>query len=153
MKNKKLTIYLDTNIYGRPFDSKKDYKVNVEANASVLIFELIEKGEIICISSDILEYEISKAPINKRTQMISLLSLTHRSVSLTGEIVKIAEKIHKECKIEPRDALHIASAIKGKAEYFLTCDNSVIKKAILLKKMGLSIKILNPLKFLEEVKI
>ena len=72
---------------------------------------------------------------------------------LTEEIVKIAEKIHKECKVEPRDALHIASAIKGKAEYFLTCDNSVIKKAILLEKTDLSIKILNLLKFLEEVKI
>lgn len=150
-KNKKLIIYLDTNVYGRPFDDKRNYRINIEANASVMIFEFIEKNKLKCISSDILQYEISRAPLYKREQMFSLLSLSYKNIPLTKNLMKKAEKIHTECRIPPRDALHIASAIEGKADYFLTCDESLIKKETLLKNKGFSIKILNPLTFLKEV--
>lgn len=102
----------------------------MEANASIIIFEFIEKNKLKCISSDILQYEISRAPLYKREQMLSLLSLSYKNIPLTRKVMKKAEKIHKECKIQPRDALHIALAIEGKADYFLTCDYSLIKKKL-----------------------
>jgi predicted nucleic acid-binding protein len=43
------------------------------------------------------------------------------------------------------DALHIASAIEGKANFFLTTDNGILKKKHLVTK----VIILNPINFFE----
>ena len=53
----------------------------------------------------------------------------------------------KTIGIRPRDAIHLACALKGEAEYFLTCDNKLIKKS---SELGINLKIMNPLKFIED---
>ncbi|MBI5191823.1 MAG: PIN domain-containing protein [Nitrospirae bacterium] len=60
----------------------------------------------------------------------------------------IANKAKKfESKgIKPRDALHIACALEAGADYFLTCDDKLIKKASPIR----GLKILNPIRFIEE---
>lgn len=47
--------------------------------------------------------------------------------------------------IKPRDAMHLACAVKGKADYFLTCDDKLIKKARFIKE---DIVIINPIDFI-----
>jgi predicted nucleic acid-binding protein len=48
------------------------------------------------------------------------------------------------------DALHLASAEKGKADYFCTCDDKFLKKA---KKISdLVIKVISPIELIEEIK-
>jgi predicted nucleic acid-binding protein len=49
--------------------------------------------------------------------------------------------------IKPRDAIHLACALKGKAEYFVTCDDKLIKKAGLMND---NIIAMNPVDFVRE---
>lgn len=49
---------------------------------------------------------------------------------------------------KPRDSLHLACAVKGNADYFLTCDDKLIKK---VSTMGIDLKIMNPIRFVEEM--
>jgi len=51
--------------------------------------------------------------------------------------------------IKKLDALHIACAIKGNAEYFLTTDDGVLKKAASIH----DIKITDPIGFIKEVSL
>mgnify|MGYP001817428661 CR=1 FL=1 len=56
-----------------------------------------------------------------------------------------------EIGLKAKDALHIACAIEGKANYFLTTDDEILKKCSTYKEVG----VINPLEFLiilEELK-
>jgi predicted nucleic acid-binding protein len=52
--------------------------------------------------------------------------------------------------IKPLDALHLASAEKGKADYFCTCDDKFLKKAKRIP--GLAVKVMSPIELIEEIK-
>ena len=53
------------------------------------------------------------------------------------------------CDIKKIDSLHLACAIKANADYFLTTDDGVIKKAIHIQ----NIQIVDPIGFIKEVLI
>ena len=48
-------------------------------------------------------------------------------------------------ELKSKDALHIACAIEGKAEYFLTTDDKILKKGKHIKE----IKIIDPIEFIK----
>jgi len=67
------------------------------------------------------------------------------------EIKNIAKEIIEKSSTRHKDALHLACAIYNKCEYFITCDDQLIR-AILNSKEDLkhilnSINIMNPIDF------
>jgi predicted nucleic acid-binding protein len=50
-----------------------------------------------------------------------------------------------EIGLKAKDALHIACAIEGKANYFLTTDDEILKKCSTYKEVS----VINPLEFLK----
>lgn len=64
------------------------------------------------------------------------------------EIVYNMAKEFESKGAKPRDSLHLACAVKGNADYFLTCDDKLIKK---VSTMGTDLKIMNPIRFVEEM--
>ncbi|MFH1943572.1 MAG: hypothetical protein ABIL68_15840 [bacterium] len=150
-------IYLDANVFGRPFDDRSQLRIALESEACLLILELVKQKKVDCLGSDILRLEISRGPIPKRLQMQSLLELCSKHMSETNMLKHLAQQISEESQIQGRDALHIASACIGKAEYFITCDDILIKKhrkiESMVKRLGYNIKIISVLYFIEEVKL
>jgi len=151
-----MLIYLDTNVFGRPFDDRSYLRIEIEAQASLAILNMIEENKLNCLGSDILKLEVAQTPMPKRIRIQSLITLCSTNISETDILKNLALKIYRKNIIEPRDALHIASACLGKAEYFITCDNEIIRKAEKieedLKELGYNIKIYGVLDFIEEVK-
>lgn len=151
-----MIIYLDTNVFGRPFDDRSYLRIDIEAQASLAILAMIKEKQMKCLCSDILRLEVAQTPMPKRMRIQSLVALCSTCISETDVIKKMALKIYRKIKVEPRDALHIASACLGKAEYFITCDNGIIRKANKIEKdlkgLGYNIKICGILDFIEEVK-
>ena len=150
-------VYLDTNVFGRLFDDKSQLRIALESEACLIILELIKQEKLDCLSSDILRLEISRSSIMRRIHMQSLIKISSKHVSETSKLKDIAKQIGKESEVEGRDALHITSACLGEAEYFITCDDDLTKKhrkiERITKKLGYKIKIINPLYFIEEVKL
>lgn len=150
-----MLVYLDTNVFGRPFDDCSQPRINIEAQASLAILDMIEQKKLSCLGSDILKLEVSRSPMPKRNRMTSLVSLCSEHISETNDIKNLAIKIYKRSKIEVRDALHIATACIGKADYFITCDDEIIRQAEIigkeLREFGFYIKITNVINFIEEV--
>lgn len=140
-------VYADTNIYARPFDDYSQARIFLEGEAALLIFKTISQKKFSLITSDILKLEIERTIEPKRFQMKTFLELSDKHIFQSKEVLNLARKILKTCKISPRDAIHLSSAKMGKAKYFLTCDDDILKSKDCLEKY-FTIKVINPTQFI-----
>ncbi len=143
-------LYLDMNIYNRPFDDQFQTRIRLETVAIYAVLKMIKDGKFDLMWSFMLEFENSLNPNEDIRMEIKMAS------SLASEYVNMSEKILKTAKrfelrgIKPRDAMHLACAIKGKSDYFLTCDDRLARKAFFIEKEMI---IMNPIDFIRlEVK-
>jgi len=89
----------------------------------------------------------SKNPFRERREQIAKWrAYSTIDIEEDDEIIKVASMIHQR-GIKNIDSMHIACAIKAKADYFLTTDDGVLKKAILIQ----DIQITGPIGFIKEV--
>ena len=119
-------IYCDTNVYSRPFDDQTQPIIQEESNAFLEIMSRVRGGELRLLCSDILEFEIVNIlREEKRNRVKSYLTLCSEHVENTENVLGLGRRIQENCHVRARDALHVASAITGRARYFLSCDNKV----------------------------
>jgi predicted nucleic acid-binding protein len=150
MAKAKIRIYADTNVYGRPFDDLSISKIALEAEAARLFFEKISRNvNFILLGSDILKLEIQRIKdIQKKFWILPLTSLCREWIEESESIKKLAQEIFLKVGLLPRDSIHLASAISGKARYFLTCDEYFFKKSDIIENKY-RIKVVNPIDFLK----
>ncbi|OGW50430.1 MAG: hypothetical protein A2Z50_06265 [Nitrospirae bacterium RBG_19FT_COMBO_42_15] len=138
------------NIYNRPFDDQSQVRIRLETIATYAILKTIKERRYSLLWSFMLEFENSLNPdedIKVEIQMTSSLAL--ELINMTEDILITAKSLESK-GIKPRDAIHIACAIKGDADYFLTCDDKLTRKSQLIKD---KIIIMNPIDFIRvEVK-
>jgi len=76
-----------------------------------------------------IDYENSLNPYDDIRQEIEMVSAIANETIAPDESIVEKAKEFEAAGIKPRDALHIACALKGGAEYFLTCDDKLIKRS------------------------
>ena len=135
-----MRIYLDNCCYNRPFDDQSQQRINDETES---IFKVISQKENIIIGSDILILEMTQIKdVDLQLDVMAMYSQTVKEeISTNEEIEKTADNIMIESNIHRMDALHLASAIVGKAEIFLTVDDKLIKAC---SKLNLNMRVINP---------
>ena len=152
-------IYFDTNVYSRPFDNQSQPIIQQEANAFMEIIAQVRDGSFRLLGSDILDFEVANIlKEDKRSKVRSYLELCSEHVESSEKVLALGTSIQNSCRIRPRDALHVASAIIGEARFFLSCDNKVtqMKQARCYRKTGRSFRAeyfsaMNPVRFLDKV--
>jgi len=123
-----MKIYLDTSVLNRIFDNQSQARIYLEATAVLLIFMLIDKGYLELVSSEVLIYENENNPYEERKLFVnSLIRKAKLFQELDEEILERAKEM-ETLGIKGLDALHIACAERLKVDYFLTCDDKIIKK-------------------------
>jgi predicted nucleic acid-binding protein len=123
-----LNIYLDTSTLNRIFDDQSQPRIFLEASAMLLIFGLIEKRIIAIVSSDVLVYENSRNPYSERQIFVTSVLRKARVIqTLNDSLAKRAQEI-EVMGIQGLDALHLARAERLKVDYFVTCDDRMIRK-------------------------
>ena len=108
----KQRIYIDTSIVGGYFD--EEFK-----EATVKLFERLEKSEIIFVVSDLLDIELIKAPQHIRKHLHQYPSDKFERVELTEDVLKLAEAYINEKvvgKTSLEDCRHIALATINKVD-------------------------------------
>ena len=139
-----MKIYLDNCTFNRPFDDQSSIRVKLEAEAKLFIQERIILGKIQLIWSYILEYENIQNPfIERRSAIIEWKQIATREISETENVVPRALE-YTRLGVKSKDALHVACAIEGKAEYFLTTDDILLKKLVGFKELV----VINPVNFI-----
>jgi len=122
-------IYLDTNVYARPFDNQTQPNIQEEANAFLTIIAAVKTGKLELLGSDILAFEVAQIlSEDKRAKVEKAVTMCGQHVDQSDEILSLGKIIENRCGIRARDALHVASAILGVARYFLSCDQRITER-------------------------
>ena len=105
-------IYIDTSIVGGFYD--EEFK-----EATVKLFERLEKHEIIFVVSDLLDLELINAPLRVREHLLQYPNNRFERVELTEEAISLAdayitEKVVGRTSLE--DCRHIALATIHKVD-------------------------------------
>lgn len=123
-----MKIYLDTSALNRIFDDQSQPRIYMEATSMLIILMLIESQSIELTSSDVLIFENDNNPYEERRSFLSsIFKKAGHIQAINDSILLIAQEIEKY-KIKGLDALHIACAEKLEVDYFITCDDKIMKR-------------------------
>ncbi len=146
-----MRIYLDNCALQRPLDDKSQTRIRLEAEAILSILEQCKVGDIELISSEALEFEIEKNPLeNRRSYAGSALASATVNVMVDDDVEKRAQ-LFVDFGIKPLDALHLSSAEMAEADYFCTCDDRFLRRARTIS--GLRTVVVTPLELIEELNL
>lgn len=141
-------IYLDTNVWGRPFDEQTQERIRREADAFFKILDgVYYRREHVIIGSLILEDEIEQ--IKETEKKIAVKAIV--DLFVTGKIDRFSKSLQGEIKavgLKDKDAMHLAFAV-GNSDYFITCDDKILRKGREINKRY-RIKVVNPVEFVKE---
>ncbi|MBI3651838.1 MAG: PIN domain-containing protein [Acidobacteria bacterium] len=113
------------------------------------MIQLCEKNLLELISSDVLLFEINQnTNISRKEFAIEMLQNSTILVTLDEEVKERAKEI-AATGIMALDALHLASAEKGEANFFCTCDDKLLKKAKAV--VAPTMKLVSPLQLVEDL--
>ncbi len=142
-----MKVYLDNCCFNRPFDDQSHLRIRLEAEAKLRIQEEIRSGAFKLIWSYMLDYENGRNPFQERKEQIAKWrAYATEDIREDDEILIVAGRL-REKRLSKIDALHIACAIQAKAAFFLTTDDEILKKAILIQDIQIS----DPIGFIKEV--
>ncbi len=142
-----MRVYLDMCCYNRPYDDQSQLLVAMETQSKLHIQSLIREGTLDLIGSYTLDYEVSRNPFEMRRK--SIVKFLHDNIAgyvgpeRADSITPIADSI-METGVKEKDALHVASAIYAKCDYFISTDKR------LLKYQSDQIKLVTPIEFVAE---
>ena len=124
-----MKIYIDLCVLYRPFDDQTQPRIMIETIGIIAILSIASAGEIEIINSFVLEYENS---LNQKAEnkiiIDDILRTASRFIPFSSTIMKRAQEL-EQFGITGMDALHLSCAEHAHAEYFVTCDDMLIKKA------------------------
>jgi len=142
-------IYLDYNCFQRGFDDPRWIKIKLEALACEAIFVKAEKKGIKLIWSFMHEDENTLCPfMERKLEVFRLSSLCKTRILPDQQIFSLAKGFQQKARLSSRDAVHLACANQAQCDYFLTCDDDLIKRA---KRLDLEMKVMNPVDYIREV--
>jgi predicted nucleic acid-binding protein len=140
-------LYFDNNVYNRPFDDLNVPRNGEEAEVVEEVLRRVRAGEIVLVSSRVVEVEHSLSPPGLQRQEVGvLIQLAKELVELDPGAMRRAASLEK-AGLGGRDALHLAAAEQARVDYFVTADDKLLRKARLI---GTTIRAVSPLDLLKE---
>ena len=144
-----MKLYLDNCCYNRPFDDQSQERIHLESAAVLSIIKRARAGTDTILASPALNLEMTMiSDLEKREKVEILYGIATAEVSFSSEIESRTVEIIAESSIRSFDALHIAFAEKGVADYLLTTDDKLEKACA---RITTSVKVINPLRYITEV--
>jgi predicted nucleic acid-binding protein len=137
-----VSVYIDSCAWNRHTDDKTQDRVRREASALDQIIGLIMHGDVRLVYSQALQEEMIR-----NSQLAKEASrLAKHFIQRTPEIDQRGNQLHTKAKLGPYDALHVASAEAAGADFLLTTDDRMIKKA---NQAGVHVRLMNPVDWLK----
>lgn len=139
-------IYLDTCVYNRPFDDQTQPRVWLETLAFSVILQMIENRAVTLVTSTVVGYETSLHPdALARTWVMRCAALAQENRPVDSSVRERAQVLEQE-GFKALDALHVACAEMARCDYFITCDDRLIKH---YRRMEGILYVCTPTEFIE----
>lgn len=113
----------------RPLDTKSHVRIAVEAEAILGLLSLSESGQLDLVASDALMFEAEQNPHAVRQRYAFEVMGEAKIFVRTNEQLEERARILVASGLKTLDALHLASAEAGQADFFCTCDDRFLKRA------------------------
>ncbi|BAP57933.1 hypothetical protein THII_3636 [Thioploca ingrica] len=132
-------------MFNRPFDDQKQIRIRLESEAKLYLQEPIKVGNLKLVWSYMMDFENEQNPFAERREAIKRWKKWALvDVSETAALLDQANRLIT-LGLNGKDALHVASAIEGQAQYFLTTDDKMMKKLLGFNK----IQVISPIEFIK----
>lgn len=142
-----MKLYFDNNVYNRPFDDRSISRNRVEARAVEELVVRIENGEAELVASFVVEAEHSRLAVPaRRSEVRRLMDLAQIYVAVRPDILERARGF-RGAGLYANDALHLAVAEYAGVDYFVTCDDKLLRKA---RSVETTVRVVLPTELLEE---
>lgn len=123
-------IYLDNCCFNRPYDDQSYLTIKLESEAKLFVQKEILQGTFDLVWSYMLDYENSVNPYHERRDAIAKWRMIAKSdIEFSEEVNETGRRLAK-AGLKNKDALHVACALEGDCDYFLTTDKGVLNKQI-----------------------
>lgn len=144
-----MRIYLDLCAIQRPLDSPDQIRIILESEAVLGLISLCHQGNLDLLSSDALLFEGEQNTLSIRfDHTMAVLSLARETMRISDDVeTKAAEMVKSGFK--PLDALHLALAEKGQADFFCTVDDGILRLARRIP--SIKAKVINPIDLIQEI--
>ena len=124
-----MRIYLDTCCLQRPLDDQTQPRIRVETEAVFAILASVQQGAVVLLTSEALEFEISRTPDEqRRREATAILTLASERLTLSDAAEQLAQSLARD-GLSAIDALHVALAATAGADYFVTADDRLLRRA------------------------
>ena len=143
----KLRIYLDNCCFNRPYDDQTQVNIWLETQAKLYIQSLVYERKIALVWSFILKFENSRNIFTNRKTAIAQWEYLSQSFVEESETIRKIAKEAMATGIKAADAAHLACAIAGSCDFFITVDKR------LLKCQNERIIVCNPIEFINKIEI
>jgi len=144
-----MKIYLDTCSLQRPLDNKSQLRILLESEAVLGILAMCDTQTVELLSSEALMFEIKRNPnLTRQQYALEALAKATSFVVLEPGVEERAKELNR-LGFKPLDALHLASAEVGHADYLCTCDDRFLRRAKTIKRLGT--KVISPVELIGEL--
>jgi hypothetical protein len=124
-----MNIYFDLCVYNRPFDDQTQPRIMIETTALLIVMSIVQTQEMNTLNSFVLEYENSRNPqLENRRIIADMLNAATTYIQYDSAIGNRA-LVLEQSGIRHFDALHLACAEYADADFFVTCDDDLVRKA------------------------
>lgn len=123
-----MKIYLDTCSLQRPLDDQTQMRIRLESEAVLGIIALIENDDLELVSSEVLLF-VSRRNVDatRREFAMEVLAKANQIIQVDNDVRTRAQELNAK-GVMALDALHLAAAETGLADYFCACDDKLLKK-------------------------
>lgn len=109
----------------------------------------MQAGDCSLLNSEALEYELSRIPDNRRqNEIMAVLALADERLEITDGVEALAELLESH-GVDPIDAVHLALASVANVDFFVTCDDRLLRKSRSIS--GLACKVVTVLDLVQEI--
>ena len=119
----------------RRSDSAKDSSGD---RGSLAILASVQHGTVTLLTSEALEFEISRTPDEqRRREATAILTLASERLTLSDATEQLAESF-AQAGLSAIDALHVALAATAGVNYFVTADDKLLRRAKSLPNLSIT---------------
>jgi len=140
-------LYLDLNCFNRPFDDQTQDRIARETTAVFAILQRIIDEVDLLVWSAVLDFENAQHPlVDRRTEIGRWAQRAVINMAI-NEQISIRAQALTQSGFGPLDAAYLACAEAAACDYLVTCDDPMVRRS---QRMALTLRVSNPLAYLEE---
>lgn len=144
-----MKVYLDLCAIQRPLDTPNQIRIVLESEAVLGIITFCDIGQVELLSSEALLYEGEQSSLPTRKEhTLAVLAKAKNIINVTEKETRRAANL-TTFGFRPLDALHMALAETGNADYFCTCDDKLLRNS--KRVQDLKVKVVNPIDLVQEI--